>query len=786
MKFKRFNRNARSAIYGVASVLAIAVAAPQVTAQERAPAEVELNIPAQRLADALVALAQQTGTQILAPDSVVGERQAPTLAGVYTVDEALAVLLSASGLVANRSSSGAFIIAQQVSAPQADLSGPGQVDMDEPEVEDIITVFGRAPGDTTDNIPQRVAVFDEISFEIGLSDSVGDVLRLAPTASRDGSSQDMFADDYLLRGFNAEQSTNGLGFTRTDHPRDLANVERIEVLKGPASVLYGQMEPGGTINVVTKQPLSHFFAETRFEYGSYDRLRGSLDITGPLSENVAVRLNVAYQENDSHIDFLEHQRFFIAPNISVDLSQDTNLTIEGSYAANEWTALNGGTPIEGAILDNPNGPYDESFNPAFSDGVTQRDSWTVNARLTHHFTDRLKARASYTYIRNEADWTEYAPFGLAGDFRTLDRIIFAGRDTFKNDHQAIVDLSGEIVTGPLTHRFVAGIDYREGDLTRPTQVFFISPIDIFEPEYAPLDLNAAVQVRDRNLLQDDRSFAVFLQDRVSIMERLHVLAGVRYITSEQSQQSIDNFAGSSSLDEISQTDWTTQFGIVYDVTQSASVYASRSEAFVPQQGTTSGARPLESEESTQYEAGFRVDFGDLRLNATGFVITKDNIAIEDPFDSDFEVAEGEARSKGAEISISGYVNPEWYVSAAYGYTDTEILRSDDPDLEGNAFINVPEHTVSLQTRYEIGAIPGLSVGGTLVYVGERQGDDENSFVLPDFVRADLVATYGVTESVQVDLLVDNVFDEEYYSPASFDGVIREPGRAVRARLKLTH
>ncbi|WP_417625261.1 TonB-dependent siderophore receptor [Paremcibacter congregatus] len=776
-------KNKKSLLCGLAASLLMAGTAPLYAQQGSEPSErTRIELDAQPLQEALAAIGAQYKITVVAPGPLVRGKQAPHIAGVMGLEEALALALAGTNLVPQRSSTGAIIIREQSNAPRkAETRAPGAGQQAQPVV-DVISVYGRVPGDTARDVPQRVTVFGAPSFEISLPNTVGDVLSLVPAATRQGSSQDMFADDFLFRGFSAEQSTNGLGFTRTDHPTDLVNIERIEILKGPNSVLYGQMEPGGTINIVTKQPLPEFEAEAQIEYGSFDSKRGSFDITGPLSDAVRARLTLAYQNNGSPIDFLKNRRFFIAPNIAVDLSEQTLLTIEGSYSANEWTALNGGTPLEGALLDNPNGSYDKAFNPAYKDGITERNSGSINARLVHGFADTLEVRASYTYTRNVADWTEYAPFGLGDDFRTLDRIIFAGRNTHRNDHQAIVDLSGEIETGGLTHRFVAGLDYREGDLYRPTLVYLIDPVDIFDPSYSPLDLETATLARDRNLIQNDKSTALFLQDRVSLTDRLHVMAGLRFIDSRQSQTFINNGTGTSAEDEIKQSDWTTQFGLVYDLTQALSLYANRSEAFVPQQGTTSGAKPLEAEQSTQYEAGLRLSLGGLEVNATGFIITKDNIAIEDPLDDAFEIAAGRARSRGAELSLSGYIQPNWYVLASYGYTDTEILHSDDPELVGNPFINIPKHTAAFQTMYELDRVDGLSFGGTLTYLGKRPGDDENSFSLPGYIRADVGIYYQLDAHMKINVLVQNLFNETYYSPGSFDGVIREPGRGVRANL----
>lgn len=374
------------------------------------------------------------------------------------------------------------------------------------------------------------------------------------------------------------------------------------------------------------------------------------------------------------------------------------------------------------------------------------------------------------------------PFGLNDDMRTLDRLVFFGQDTYRRNHEVIMDLSGEIDTGTLSHTFVAGVNYRDSEQSRPTQLFFASPLDIYNPQYNAIDLSTAPQLRNRSLNSEDRIAAVFMQDRIGLTDRLQLVAGARYTDSEQTQVAIDHDDNSRTEDHLEQTDLSTQFGIIYDLNDSTTVYANRSESFVPQQGTTAGLSPLEAEESTQYEAGVRFELGKVAFNVAGFVIKKENTAISDPLDDEFDVAQGSAESKGIELSAGGYVTPDWKLSMAYGYTDTEIVNSDDPDLEGNRFANVPQHTASLQSLYHMPSVQGLSLGGTLRYSSERFGDDQNSFKLPSYTRLDLSARYALNDELQLDLLLDNALDEAIYSPGSYDGVVREPGRTWTARL----
>ena len=726
-----------------------------------------INLPAQPLDQAVIDLARRTGLAIGGDASLLNGKQAPALSGDYTPEQALRALLAGSGVTAVRVDSGYRLEA----APETDGN-----------TLEAVSVYGRQKNDTVEAIPQSVSVYNRENFALAQADTVGDVVRLTPSANRAGSGRDMFADDFLIRGFNAEESVNGLGFRQTDHPTDLANVERLEILKGPASVLYGQMEPGGTINVVTKQPLDYYQAEMGAEYGSYDYHRTTLDVTGPLNDRVRARLNLAHQDSNASMDYWGYERLFVAPNVTVDLTDTTNLTVEGSYSANEWTALPGGAPAEGAIEPNPNGHYSDDFNTAWKDATTERDSLYLNTRLVQAITDTIDARLSYAYTRNDQTFQEYAPFGLGADFRTLDRIIFASDDAQQTDHEVILDLSGEATLAGMTHRFIAGVNYRESDSTRPTQVFLVDPIDLYEPVYGPMDLST--KARDRGFTQTDRILAGFVQDRVTLAEKWTLLAGLRYTDAEQSQKTTDFMAGDAvTRAELGETAWTTQLGLVYDLTDNTSLYTSRNEAFVPQQGTTSGRQPLDAEESVQYEAGVRVTADRLNINAAGFIIEKDNMAISDPLNAGFEVAQGRARSQGAELTVDGYATSNLYLSAGYGYTDTEVLRTDDQTLEGNRFVNVPLHTAALQSRYYLNAVTGLSLGGTVAYVDERPANADNSVTLPAYTRVDLGAYYAVTDALQLDLLLNNVTDEEIFSPGSFDGVIREEGRTYLARVK---
>ncbi|WP_417792857.1 TonB-dependent siderophore receptor [Terasakiella pusilla] len=769
LKHKRLTTILSAGILGFTAPLTLG-ASNSAHAQTQITSQKSYNIPSGPLSSSLTSFASTAQiTLTFAPDLVAG-KVAPALSGTYDVETALRQLLANSTLSFEQQN-GAFKIKK---APELTTF----------EV-DPINVYGRQKTDSAKNIPQTIHLMDTETVELAQANTVGEVVRLIPSASRSGSAQDMFADNFRLRGYDTAETSNGLGFSRADHPTDLANVERIEVLTGPSSVLFGQMEPGGTINVVTKQPLPYFYADTKVEAGSYDSYRGSFDITGPINDRVRVRLNGAYEEKGSSLDNWDFNRKFFAPNITMDLTEDTNLTIEGSYSENSWSAINTGTPYEGTILGNPNGDYNKSVNIASSDGYTDRDSFNVNTRLTHAINDALDARFSYTYTQNTSDFMEYYSQGLNADKRTVNRRVFIGEDTLRTDHEIITDLAGEVQTGDFKHKFIVGANYRYSENDRPTKIYNVDSLDLYSPAYKNATLTTANQVRDRTTLQESTVLSAFLQDRITWNDTFHILGGLRYIDSKQTQKTINNTTSAVTSEEISQRDWTTQFGLIYDISKETSIYASRSESFVPQQGTTSGASPLEAEESTQYEIGTKFDFGNIQANVAAFILTKDNIAIDDPADPNFSVAEGQSRSKGLELSLAGNVTPNLFLATNYGYTKTSIRKSDDAKLIGNTFANVPTHTASLQGRYDVDSAPGLSLGGTISYISSRFAEDANTNKIPSHVQTDLGAYYALNDNLQIDFLINNALDEEIFSPGSINGIVREEGRTFKLNVGYT-
>jgi iron complex outermembrane receptor protein len=657
-------------------------------------------------------------------------------------------------------------------------SGPAlaQTTVDQPPVLQEIIVFGRAQHETTLDIPQSVDVIDAGMLEATGSDRIGDALRFVPGASSDGSKLDAFGDDYLIRGFGADQTVNGIGVNQLNHSRDAVSVERIEVLKGPASVLYGQLQPGAVINVVTKQPLDQFRAEAGLEAGRYQFYRGTLDVTGPLVSSGAAkfRLTAAYEDADAFVDYWGKKHVFVSPVLTFEPGESTTITLEALYSKDDWTAFFNGVPAEGTVLPNPNGPLPKRrglADPSW-DG-TVRENTDVNVRVEHSFTDSIAYRGSVSWTGGDEDyeeifgllgWEEDPSASLADNRRRLLRALLAS-DSKADTYFVHQDLSLGFATGGLEHELVIGGDWRKTELDSQDAAALVPSLDLYAPVYS-LDAKPPIlfQIFDDSSEQTVESYGVFLQDRIALTEKLRVIGAVRY--SETDQKLVYTPGGGVAETTDQTTDkWTSQIGLLYAPTDRISVFASRTTSFLPVLGTVFGGRPLDPETGTQYELGVKAALGAASFTVAAFDVTRADVAVADRENPGFNISIGEQTAQGIEASINAQITDNWRLYAGYAYTDTEVTE-DTEGTQGNRLRNVPKNTFALLTNYELARLlPGLSIGANVNFVDERPGDIQNSFELPSHWQIDVSAGYRYSDRLTVRLQVDNVTDEDVYTAA---------------------
>jgi iron complex outermembrane receptor protein len=663
---------------------------------------------------------------------------------------------------------GTSIIAGTANAQEA---APSPVD-GAAQANEII-VFGRLSSDDIFDIPQSVDVLGEDVIQDSRSETLGDALRLVPGVSRDGSIYDVFGDSFLIRGFPANQTVNGMTANALRQARDTVSISRIEVLKGPASVLYGQLQPGAVVNVVTKQPERNFAAQASASFGRFDDWRTTLDLTGPITRGGNVRFRVAagYDDADSVIDYWHRKHFVIAPSLAFDLGAATTVTVEGLYARNELAGFLNGLPAEGTVLPNPNGALAETLglaDPTFDPSV--RENKEITARIEHRFSDHIKARAGLSWTREETD--EEGVFGLLGwdeEFRTLTRAVLTSRSR-GDAWTAYADVAATLWTGPVRHELVIGADHSWLDRDNLSEVGLASSLDVYSPQYELRQKPETFPVPSLGSAsaERNRSLGVFAQDRIALTENLRVIGGLRW--SRYRQRTATTLGTGESFEEAqSQTAWTSQIGVLFNPVHTVSLFANRTTSFLPVSGVTSEGRALEPETGVQYELGARARIldGALTVGAALFHLKRGNVAVSDRDDPSALISIGEQVSKGLELSVEARPVEGLELYAGYALTDAETTEDTNAGLVGKRMRNVPRDSLALRASYEMkgGAARGLRFGGIGTYTGDRAGDLEDSFELPGYWRFDAFAQYPITDLVRIGASVENLTNRRYYTHA---------------------
>jgi iron complex outermembrane receptor protein len=575
----------------------------------------------------------------------------------------------------------------------------------------------------------------------------------------------LFGGGILVDGFN--DGRNGI--------RETANIERIEVLKGPASVLYGGVEPGGVINLVTKQPLREPFFNAELSASSFSTFRPSLDISGPLNSDKTLlyRLNSVYETSDGFRDFDQDiQRFFISPTLKWEIGKATNVTFQFDY-------LNDERPFDRGFLAFGDGILDTPLRRIFEepDDVRRVEEIGFSYRLEHNFNDNWKIRNAFRYQSSDTFDYRAEPVRLDETTGILTRN-FRSNDDYRENYTLQTDLVGKFATGSINHTLLFGVDLARATSggTQSRLPGGLTPsIDVFNPVYNVIPRPGLEELTNvvRNNQNISTGLGIFVQDQIAFADNLKFVVGGRLDFVDQDSKDLRDGSESNQYD----TAITPRLGIVYQPIQPISLYASYSQSFQPNSGTRADGSFLEPERGTQYEVGVKGEFLDGKLAATlaAYRITRSNIATTDIISGTGSIAIGEQRNQGIELNVAGEITPGWNVIASYSYIDA-LITEDNDGFAGNRPENIPFNTASLWTTYELqrGNLQGLGFGLGLFYVGDRQGDFDNTFVIPGYLRTD-AAIYYKRDNWRAGINIQNLFDQLYFQGANFGRVSIEPG-----------
>ncbi len=569
----------------------------------------------------------------------------------------------------------------------------------------------------------------------------------------------------FISGFNGDTSSFRNGFRDAGYGDlvGIGTVERVEVLKGPGSVLFGQVEPGGIINVITRQPLSEPYYEAGLEIGSYGFYQPSIDLSGPVNSDGSVlyRLISSYQSSEDIQPFFEPQVTTIAPSFTLNFGDETALDLYYEYVRYfaEDIRTDAVALSDGSLT--PRDFYAGYPNLNFFDITTQRYGYSFE----HEFNEDLRLRNNLAVTSTVTTDERGYGIGLVDDQFIQIESFFA--DSSTDNYFGQIDIVGEFETGSVSHQVVAGFDFNR--LVNPLESFQVLNVpnqDIFNPNYdfMPNDVDIVPAFKANNTTQ---SYGIYLQDQIAFTDNFKLLAGGRYDWISYESEIADFGLFGNTIDDPVQNDsaFSPRIGLVYQPSDELSLYASYSQSFRQATGFNPDGRSFEPTRGTQYEVGVRGGFLDDRLSANlaAYNLTRTNIVLPDFANPGFSTQIGEAQSRGIELDITGEILPGWNVIGSYAYTDAEVTRS-IPGIEGTQLRGAPEHQASLWTTYEIqeGDLGGLGFGLGLFYVGERQGDDLNSFQVDSYLRTD-AALYYRKDRLNAAINVRNLFDTDYVS-----------------------
>lgn len=581
----------------------------------------------------------------------------------------------------------------------------------------------------------------------------------------------------FIRGFESPNLLrNGMRSTLVGSV-DLFNIESVEVLKGPASILFGALEPGGVMNITTKKPQAESKTEIRQHIGSDDHYRTTLDTTGALNddETVLYRLNAAYTDSNSFRDDISLDRVAVAPTVTFLTGENSQLTLDMSYTR-ERLPYDSGVPVaaDGSDLVD----RDTFFGDDSLDGRELEDIF-AGYTFEHAFTDNLKLTNRFQFHRSLPKNESIRHLAVSDDNQQLG-LRYQNEERVEDEWQFVTDIEGRFNTGSIEHETLVGIDLikQTSEFRRFRQnIGAVAITDDPNVQFTPpgdMQLN-----KDFDTELDWAS--VYFHDQISMLDdgRLKLLVGGRYDTVEQK----DNLDSTSFRDD----EFTGRAGLLYQLTETLSPYISVSESFNPQTGSIADQQGnvLAPETGIQYEGGLKFESLDGALLATASVyeIEKDDVAVfdQDLFNDTGEIAYFpgvKQRSRGFEFDLSGQLTEQLNIIANYAYTDTEVLENaGDPESIGDRLGNVPLHTARVWLNYAFSPesrFKNVGMGAGVRYESERMAQFDST-ELDDYTVFDAAVWYekplsgGRTFNARLNL--KNLTDEDYYSRGSTQAIV---------------
>lgn len=779
-----------STALGISVVPMLAVAAQSsVTASPQS-----YNIAPGPLSDVLNQFARQAGITLASTPAQTGGVQSPGLKGQYSPDQALSQLLSGSGLVAVSQDGSSYVLQTQtvgstLELPTTNVKGfalgnaLGSMEGYNATHSQIATKTSTALRETS----QSVSVVTREQMDDQGAQTVSQAMRYTPGVLTNPYGATHRYDYVAMRGFNDGSVDNiyldglksmGDSGTYSSMQVDPYFLERVDILKGPSSVLYGRSSPGGLVALTSKKPQYEAYHQIQATVGTQGQRGMGLDFTGPVDDDkrITYRLIGLADSSDTQFDHNKEKRFALAPTVNIDFSEDTSLTLQAYLQHDPDGGYHGGMPADGTLHQRNGRRISENFfegEPGV-DGY-ERDQQSFGYQFEHRFNDVFTARQNFRYLDSKVTNDQVYAYGWTTPTSNELNRYYTGAE--EKLHSFIVDnmLQAEFFTGATKHTVLMGADYQRRKTVVDWTSGSLAPINAFDPTYGN---SAITYFSPTSYLRRLEQTGVYLQDLIE-MDKWRFSLGLRQDWVETSDENRIAEFGRPQGTEINdkRTKLTGRAGALYLFDNGLAPYISYSESFNPNSYADSAGNPLPPTDGKQWELGLKYQppGTDDLYTASLFRIDQENLATKLPQEN-FYRAVGAVRSQGLELEAHLQLTEQFKVLGSYTFTDIEYSKSmistlstatDIIENKGNSPTQAPRHMASVWADYKFdsGALDGLRLGGGVRYVGYSWADAENTMKVPSYTLFDASVGYDLGQvglkGVDVRLNANNLTNESY-------------------------
>ncbi len=781
------NRALRGALLGLVVGSHVLPALAQPAATDSSSPLKQWNIPAGPLAPALDRFAREAGVSLSYDAQSVAHQTTPGVQGSLGTAAALSSLLQGSDLQSEQQGPNAYLL-----LPQPKPTGPLELGATEDYRLAPVIVNAKVKASADDDInsvvakelwvggkvatsilntPASVSVVTRKEMEQRSVSTTEEALQYTPGVISDFYGSDDRNDYFQIRGFQATTYRDGLTLSSMRGVReDPYAYERIEIIRGANSTLFGPADPGGSVNFVTKQPRFERFGQGYVTYGSYDHAETGIDVGDVLNEGgtVAGRFTAKLQDSDREYDHSRDDSRLVMGGLTWAPSDFTSATVVLDYLKTNSSPNSGGYPLDKE--------YDRSKffgEPGYNFHDVERTSLSGN--ITHDFDNGLVLRGNLRYSELTDDFGyAYLSDSPSRVGTTIPRYVF-GTDSDADQLNGNLMLQYDAQFEHIDSSTLVGVEYLDSSTKQRSVYSLATPIDIANPVFTGVPRGIEPYSRKK---QDVTTKAVFMQQNLSFYDRVIATAGVRNDSMDLSSTEYVGGAAKQS-DDLSETSYRA--ALTYIVNDEVSTYVSMVESVSPPQV---GVTP---QTGKQYEVGVKYSpIGmDAMFSAAVYDLTQENVTIAVVLPSGIieQQTVGESHARGLDLEAKAQVTADISVIGAYSYMDTDVKRGslyDGSSLKGNAFATAPKHSASLWTYYDIPATD-VSVGLGARYVGAYYMDAANTKKTDGTTLFDAAFKYQIAKGTDLAVNVSNLFDEQHVV-GSGTADYYNPGREVTARV----